>query len=66
MPYNEDQRKKEMEQNHHRHLNEQERNENDLTSAESEVDTANDKQFEQQENERQFVDRQELNDNIHE
>ena len=65
MPYNDEQRKKEIEQNHH-HLNEHEQKENNLTSSENEIDTANDQQFEQHENDRQFVDREELNNNTHE
>ncbi|WP_139108691.1 hypothetical protein [Caryophanon latum] len=66
MPYNDEQRKKEIEQNHHHHLNEHEQKENNLTSSENEIDSANDQQFEQHENDRQFVDREELNNNTHE
>ena len=66
MQYNDEQRKKEIEQNHHHHLNEHEQKENNLTSSENEIDSANDQQFEQHENDRQFVDREELNNNTHE
>lgn len=66
MQYNDEQRKKEIKQNHHRHLNEHEQKENNLTSSENEIDSANDQQFEQHENDRQFVDREELNNNTHE
>ena len=63
MSYDKEQRKRELEQNNPRHLNENEQQHNPLTSDASEIDASKDKKMEQQENDRQFIDREELKHN---